>query len=286
MKLKANFVGDWVEILKDILSKQWNYDISRVNDDEVPLVYFNVEKRRIEPVKRSVKLADTFVCPTDLKSGWETLKTEIENGQDINSHLSKNIDDPFYKDSMLLDWGVHHFHLIEKPRVNKILFALVTKNCFYAIDIYTHRDWAKDSIVETIHRNWPEVIARYKIEGINLTNSVPEEGRLVLRSKNANVFTKVSDGTVYAPLGGGSTGSGDNIISRIRTDQQKSFLEKLQNHLDSLLPNLRSELEKHGYNGENEIEAKLIIAEDNYIALFPAYKFTVKFQFGGANPTL
>jgi hypothetical protein len=263
--------------LKDILSNHWNYDISGVNDDEIPLVYFNVEKRRIEPMKRTVKLADTFVCPKDLKSGWEKLKIEIKNGQDINPRLSKKIDDPFYKDPMLLDWGVHHFHLIENPRSNRILFALVTKDCFYAIGIYTHKDWAKNDVVENIHRNWPDAIAKYKIEGVDLTNNVPEEGRLVLRSKNANVFTKVSDGTVYAPLGGGSTGSGDNILSRIRTDQQKSFLEKLQNHLDSLLPELQDELKKHGYNGEHEIEAKLIITEENYIALFPVYKFIVKF---------
>lgn len=278
MKLKANFIGDWIEMLKDMLSNHWGYDISGISDEDIPLTYFNVEHRRIEPVKREVKLSDIFVCPLDLKNGWETLKGNIEDGQDITPYLSKKIDDPLFKDSMLLDWGVHHFHLVENPRNDNILFALVTKDCFYAINVYTHNDWAKDDIVETIHRNWPEAIERYRIDAIDTTNNVTGKERSILRNGDINTFVKVSDGTIYAPIGGGFTLSGSSAQATMRMIEQKSFLKKLQSHLDShfQLSDSQAELKKQGYNGEPEIEAKLIITEDRYIALFPAYKLAVR----------
>jgi hypothetical protein len=278
MKLKANFVGDWIESLKGILVNHLGYDISGISDEVIPLTYFNVGQRRIAPEKREVKVADTFICPENLKSRWKVLRSKIENGQDINSYLSKQIKKVNYIDSMLLDWGIHHFHLVENPRSNDILFAFVAQEYFYAIGIYTHKDWAKYDIVETVHRNWPEAISSYKIKGIDVRNNVPEEGRLVLRSKNVNALTKVSDGTVYDSFGGGSTGSGHNRYSVIWMDRQESFLENLQNCFESHLPDLRNDLVGKGYKCEPEIEAKLIITENGYKAYFPFYKLTVNIK--------
>ena len=279
MKLKANFVGDWIEMLKEILSDQGGYDISGVDDKEIPFLYFNAAQRRIEQRKRTVELSDVFQCPQELVAGWQNLKAKVESGRDITPNLSKKVANLYEKDPLLNDWGVHHFHLVENPnRNNKILFALVTKDRFYAINVHTHEDWAKDVVVETIHRNWPEVIAPFKIKVADLAQNISERNRKVLRKKNINACVKVSDGTIYLPIGGGVSGAGFNSSFVIQIDRQKAFLENLQKGLYSQLNNIREDLIKRGYKGEPEVEAKLIITENEYKAFFPVYKLTVKFK--------
>ena len=282
MKLKADFVADWIELLKEILTVQWGYDISGVSNEDLPLVYFNAEQRRIEPKRRVVNLADRFKCPRDLVAGWQKLRVKIENGQDVSQHLSKLINRLYAKDSLLNDWGVHHFHLGENlegdfiERTGPLLFALVTEYSFYAVNIYQHGEWAQDDVIESIHRNWPDVIARFKINAVNLAENVSERDRLTLRNKNANVLVKVADGTIYAPIGGVVVGSGFNIQSVMQMDRQKDFLNKLQEQLESRLTSIRDELIKLGYNNEPEVEAKLVISDKDYTVVFTKYGLAVK----------
>lgn len=281
MRLKSNFVGDWISILKDILENHWGYDTTGVSEDHLPYVYFNAEKRRPDQRPRKVVLSDTFMCPENLKAGWDRLKGLIETGQDITPNLSALVKQLHNKDSMLNDWGVHHFHLGKNikgefvERTGPLLFALITKENFYAIGVYQHGAWADAEIVEIIHRNWPDEVAQYQIKGIILAAEVTEQQRLTLRAKNTNSLITVSDGTVYAPLGGGVVGAGDNIQSIIRADRQKTTLEYLEKYLESQLINIRDKLVERGYSGELEVEAKLEITGNEYIAIFPKYNIAV-----------
>ncbi|MCY9865474.1 hypothetical protein OTK49_23400 [Vibrio coralliirubri] len=277
MKLKSNFFGDWINIQKDILTNHWGYDVSSVPDKEIPFVYFNAEQRRPELKVRQVVLADTFSCPTNLESGWKRLKGLIESGRDLTPNLSKLVNKLNNKDSMLNDWGVHHFHLGEKmkgnfiERTGPLLFALLVEDKFYAIGIFNHDSWADQDIVEIIHRNWPSIVEQYQIKGVISSTPLTEQERLTLRKKNANSNVTVQDGTVYAPIGGGMVSSGFNLQAVMTKDRQKMFLRKLEKHLDSQLESLREVFEKQGYNGELELEALLDITEDKYTALFPKY---------------
>lgn len=281
MQLKSNFVGDWITILKDILENHWGYDIAGVTEDHLPYVYFNAEKRRPDQRPRKTILSDTFKCPESLKTGWDRLQGLIEKGQDITPNLSKLVKQLHNKDSMLNDWGVHHFHLGNNikgefiERTCPLLFALITKETFYAIGVYQHGTWADAEIVETIHRNWPSEVAQYQIKGIVSATEITEQQRLTLRAKNANSFITVNDGTVYAPIGGGVVGAGYNIQSIIKTDRQKLTLRTLEKHLESQLINIRVKLVEHGYSGEPEVEAKLEITDNGYFAIFPKFNIAV-----------
>lgn len=281
MKLKSDFVNDWISILKDILENHWGYDINGVTDEELPFVYFNAEKRRPDSRPRTVILSDTFSCPANLQPGWARLKGLIETGQDITPNLSKLVKQLHNKDSMLNDWGVHHFHLGDNikgefiERTGPLLFALITKDNFYAINVYQHGAWADAEIVETIHRNWPSAVSQYQIQGVISATEITEQERLTLRAKNTNSFIAVNDGTGYAPIGGGVVGAGYNIQSIIRTDRQKSTLRALEKHLESQLINIKEKLVKHGYLGEPEIEAKLEITEHEYLAILPKFNIAV-----------
>jgi hypothetical protein len=283
MKLNADFFGDWINFQKDILMNKWGYDVSSIPDDQIPLFYFNAEQRRPEPKIRQLVLADTFYCPKNLESGWKRLKHIIESGQDLTPNLSKLINNLENKDSMLNDWGVHHFHLGQTmtgsfiKRTGPLLFALLADDKFYAIGIFEHGSWAEQDIVEIIHHNWSGVVAQYQIKDSALSTSLTEKERLTLRKRNCNSFVTVKDGTTYAMIGGGIVSSGFNIQAVVLNHHNKKYLRDLEKHLESELENLREDFEKQGYNGEPELEALLVITESEYSAIFPKYGVSVKF---------
>lgn len=279
MKLKANFIKDWHDFLKHILVNHWGFDISNIDEKDLPLTYLNAETRRIDQRKRKIEISNVFHCPPELASGWSKIQAEITNGSDITPHLSKLVDRIDSKDSMLNDWGIYHFHLGTEldgefiKRTGPLLFAFVTNDCLYGINIYQHGEWTNSDIIEIIHRNWPSIIKHHVINDAQLAYSVTDQERKALRGKNANSFVQVSDGTLYAPIGGGMVSSGHNLQSVIKVDKQHKFLEGLQSSLESQLINIRPDLEKQGYNGEHELIAKLEITETEYRAVFPEYSF-------------
>jgi len=277
MKLNADFFCDWLNIIKDILEDDWGYDVSNTSLEELPFVYFNAAKRRPIQTARVIEVSDVFQCPTSLLGGWERLKNLIQSGGDLTPNLSKLVNRLNNKDSMLNDWGVHHFHLGEDiegdfiERTGPLLFALLTNDQFFAINIFPHGAWADKEVIEIIHRNWPEVVTKYRIQGVEAVTITTESERLTLRGRNVNSVVQVSDGTVYSPIGGGLTLSGHGIKSVLNTDRQRQLLEGLEQHLESKLIDLKGVFSEYGYMGEQSIEAYLEITDYEYAAVFPKY---------------
>lgn len=280
MELKADFFADWVAILKDILSNQWGYNLSAVPDEDIPIVYFDIFRRRAEQKPRQLMIADTFVCPPALNEGWLQLKTKISAGEDLTANLSKLINKPTNKDAMLNDWGVHHFHLGTElegkfiERTGPLLYALLMDDCFYAIGIFDHGGWVNQDVVEIMHRNWPSILERYKVLGVHsddLSFKPTEDDRFVMRKKQVNSFTTVSDGTTYMPIGSGSSGAGYSLDASFKRNAQFRLLNKIQKHFADNLEDFRAEFERHGYTNEPEIKATLHIEGEQYSVFFPEY---------------
>ena len=181
MKLKANFVNDWHDILRDVMVQHWGYDVSNIDEQDIPIVYYNAMQRRIACQPRQVVTSDIFQCPDQHSQGWSNLKASILKGEDVTPYLSKSIENITYPDSMLNDWGVYHFHLGEESdgrfitRTGPLLFALVKADILYAINVYHHEQWTDSNIVETIHRNWPSLVGRYIVKGIQPTQNITNE---------------------------------------------------------------------------------------------------------------
>lgn len=283
MKLKADFFSDWIKILREVLINQWRYDVSSVPDEEIPFIYLNAKKKQPEKKVRKLVLADTFFCPPEVSIGWEKLKRRIESGEDLTRNLSKKIFKYDYKDSMLNDWDVHHFHLNEKMNgefdhgTRLLVFALLVDDIFYAIGVFDHDSWANKDIVEVMHRNWPSALAEYKLLGITL-EKVSEQERLTLRRKYGNSTLTVNDGTVYGPPGGGVNSAGFNALACTHIEKKKNELKNLEKGLNSQLESLRNTLEKNGYRDESEIEAFLEIRDQQYAARLPKYGILVKLE--------
>ncbi|BBN52695.1 hypothetical protein TRE132_08200 [Pseudomonas chlororaphis subsp. aurantiaca] len=283
MKLIMDFKADWHETLKEIMKKEWGLDTKTITEN-VPIHYFNAAQRRIPATPRKILVSDTFQCPAEHLYGWEQIQQKVIEGKDLNPYLSKLIGKVKKTDLLLSDWGVHHLHLGTElegqyiGRTGPLLFARVTEDSFYAIDVYTHDDFADAEIVEVVHRNWPESIEHWVLQGMQSTERLTSDQRKTLRKKRCNSFVQVKDGTTYAPIGGGYVFSGHSIFAITEMDKEHDFLECLERLIPELIPKLLPELEKRGYSEDVDIRVSLVLTDLAYFAHFTEYGIATELQ--------
>jgi hypothetical protein len=276
--LLADFKSDLLVIAREYLEKQWG--LGHIDDDRVLALFFDSLRRRPAVRKRKVWEADDFHCPPELTPGWELLRTKVVNGKDIGPHQGCDHASLRNLDGLLNEWGVHHLHLGTKPyfkdnryidRTPPLLFALITNDDFYAINIYEHGGWESMSVIESLHRNWPQVISQSRIKGIQ-GEALTEKERKMLRNSNIQTASTVSDGTVYMAIGGGVASSGVSVDAVRRADSAWEEMERLQVFVQDRLGGFVDHLRPRGYTNGQNIRARLIgITQEGYQILFPDY---------------
>ena len=136
--------------------------------------------------------------------------------ESVNAHLNgatkKN-----KLDGLLFDWGIQHLHLGEKlvapgyvERTGNVLFAIFKPNDVYFVDIRDHEGWSDKALLDTVNRNWPELLSCYKIDGkseYNPTNTDITQ----LRKKGVNAMIELADGNSYISMCGGITTAGTSM---------------------------------------------------------------------------
>ncbi len=285
-RLKATFEADWIAQLRSHLVNVQGWlaaEVANLDDRDVRFRYFDAQRRRIAPAPRIIKIADDFVCPEEHETGWKALQEKVRNGEDINLHLSKRHASLLNPDGLLAEWGVHHFHLGVVPdqkhptyvgRTGPLLYALVNDQSFCAINVYTHQSFENSGILESIHRNWPMMITRYRAKGVT-GGEWNRAQRRALRNKNANVLVATADGTVYMSISGGVMASGVNAeavrLADYCQDKIREIQANFERQLDDLLPTLR----QHGFGGEEEVIAELKLSEAGLQVFFPKYRVLV-----------
>lgn len=160
-------------------------------------------------------------------------------GLDLRPHQSKALLRANYDDAMLNDWRIHHFHLGIRPdandsafveRTGPVLFAYVTENELYAIDVMKHDDWARQRLLEITHRNWPQLIQHYRTpSGVRLAMVPTDQDIKNLRRGHDQSATQI-DGIAYYPLGGGYVTSGESLQVVLEHQKVLRTLQWLQNH--------------------------------------------------------
>ena len=177
-----------------------------------------------------------YVCPPALKAGFDALVRKVEQGDDLRPHLSTLIRKPDLNDPLLNDWGVHHFHLgttLEPSgfvqRTGPLLFALVRPDDFHIIGVFEHGEWTRDDIVEVLHSNWPQVLARWRAGGVKRAGDPWNANRRkAFRKAGLYLPTETRDGTVYVLLGGGYVSSGASLEALRRSDRTRTAIRVLQ----------------------------------------------------------
>jgi hypothetical protein len=268
-----DFVRDWREHLKTEL-KASGYPSQGVSDSDIPLCYFNLLRRMVNPVPRTILKSREFTCPAPLLAGLALVESKIVRGENLQPHLSRKLLKPFFNDGMLNDWGIHHLHLgdVVEPdgfakRSEPVLFVRFDESTAYLIDTRKHGAWTEQECLRILHRNWPASIQQYKREGLT-GEQLSDDTLKVVRSKNLNVALDV-DGVAYMGMGGGVVASGAAISVRVQIDRHIIRLQGLQDWCRSNRDVLALEAEKAGRTLPPEFSLKLTIVNGDAIVTEP-----------------
>lgn len=242
--VKADFQSDWIAILRRRLTA-WGYTVeSSLSQEAVSFRFFNVWRRLVFPIPRTVLVSMEFTCPPELQSGLDAVMQKIEQGIDIKPHLSVNIVQPDYHDALLNDWGIHHLHLGTEinaagfvERTGPVLFVRFDTTNAYLIDVMGHGSWTRQNLVRIIHRNWPESISRYRMSStLALAQSLSDDDFRRLRRGHVQSFVEVEPGVVYALLGGGYSTSGMSFEVVSMSDRYFMRIRQLETQLRQSIP--------------------------------------------------
>jgi len=255
LSLTINFQQDWIEILcQKLVERGYSIDSRQYDSDALCIQYFNVLKRQIDIKPRKILVSKEFSCPKQHQTGIKLIRRKVESGQDLTPNLSKNIKLLDYHDALLNDWGIYHFHLgdlLEKTgfikRTGSVLFARVTDEYFYMLDVLGHDSWSQQRLVEIIHTNWQESVSLFKIlEGYRLSNVSPSDQDIAqFREYSISTFVQVSDGIIYSPIGGGYSRSGFSMDVRVTCNCYSATVRNLEKHVRSNLSNFRNIARQH-----------------------------------------
>lgn len=275
--VEPDIIGDYVGILRDRLIYRIGYPKSTVdnicNHDELILTYFRVLRRFVSSIPRTIRKARDFVCPPEHLDALVQIENKIKIGNSINPYLSRKLIDLDYNDLLLNDWGIQHLHLgktvytkgnhkgfIEGTK--ELLYVYFDEECAYFIKILGHSDFTAQILLQTIHDNWPDVLASNHnphVSGDNLRDIEIKE----LRRKHANYCLALRDGTSYLPIGGGMTGSGDNAYDVVRMHYLHDWAQRQTDHVLGSMPSVVERAKARGMQFSDPVVLRLKILDDD-----------------------
>ena len=183
--------------------------------------YFNTKKRMLFKTPRKVVYSKEFQCPGEYQEALSQFEQSARMGKNLNIYLSDQIKRPEKADDLLNDWNIYHFHLTRRFREDGFakrsdyqIFAWVTNECIYMIQVYPHREahlYCKKELLRIIEANWPELLERSLIkEAVRLTVQLEDEQYEVLRDAHISSFVELGENRVYGLVGGGYMSDGSS----------------------------------------------------------------------------
>lgn len=293
MKCSVDFQSDLVDIIKKQFAVAGvQYDKS-MDIRELTVRYFENLNRRIAPTPRQVLLSDKIhdslgelrrIADNDNREDAAEAWTAtfficwlLSEGENVNGFLTKGIEYATgnrRKDKLLWDFGMHHFHLSMQfeetgfvVRSDYLLFAIVTDDCAYLVDIGPHRDpenyqWVIQDLLEIVNSNWSDIVdsrVLRGVEGTRISNGELHE----LRRKNVNYAPKLGDKTIM-PLGGGMMTDGSSTLCRYYAMEVLQEIRSHQEFFDSQPSEVRLALETNGIRASDEMQFDLVLMDDLY----------------------
>lgn len=276
--MRINLKEDFKNLIVDEAMKL-GHQLSR--HDEFRKVYYdylnlyiripNVQKWNVQT---SSHLASKLLnLSQGIQSGLNYFIQQAQNGADLRPHISKLINQISYSDMMLYDWNIYHFHLGTKieqdgfvTRTNEIVFAMISKNEMYLLDILPHKgSFYEQDLLSIIDNEWPHLLVPYINASIIAVSHPPTNDDVKLaRQSGLQTIVQLPSNKVLFPMGGGYSTSGTSVkiqmqvirvtkhlyeiekfIKEDKADQIKRFLGLPYTHY------LGCEFELLSYNGKN-----------------------------------
>lgn len=207
------------ELSYEVVSKAINTLASKqltalnVKFDSITPAYMqlsNYLSKRIIVKPRRVTESSQFMVADEFYKGYQILKNKINNGDDLNPHLSKKILNPLFSDRFFDDYGCFHFHLgdvIENDgfikRTGPVALAFITNDEVFFLETKMHgtNTWTNKSVLEILHREKPYLIINQKASILkNISPKISTDDEISnLRNKGYSFGVTLDDGTVYFP---------------------------------------------------------------------------------------
>lgn len=250
--IKENFKKNFADIWRDELESV-GFDTSSIEDKDIPFKYFTVVLRTIEKKPRTIYKAANFTCPAELQTGLSILEDKITKGESLFPYQSKSVSNLTSEDCLLYSWSIHHFHLGETiesggfiKRTGPVLFAYVTDDSFYMIDIKQHGAWSDKGLLQTLYDNWPSLLQCWKVDGQPVVNfSSSDIGQL--RKAHVNTIVELNDGTSFVGPGFGMTTAGTPVEATLKYSDImrhiEGFVRDLKNDPTDFLKTIYTEEE-------------------------------------------
>lgn len=263
--MNIDFVRDAKELFKRSLEARGVI----IKHDDDPIISWYIYHERIIPAsQRKVVKAKGFSCPPLFTEKLKRLETEIENGANLNSYLSRSIMDCSKDDLMLYDWGIYHLHISDKLDIKKsdgfmersdlLLYALFDNDKAYFIKTINHKGennmWTQKECLEIINDNWPHLLEPYIMKGVSKEQQyISDDERSALRRNHLNTFITLNNGVVIMPPNMGLVCDG----SPFKAVYDADYLKKQLNAVQSSILNDISYFRKKIKSNEDIYEIKL-----------------------------
>lgn len=263
--MKIDFVRDAKGLFKRCLEARGVI----IKHDDDPIISWYIYLERIIPAsRREVVKAKDFSCPPLFTEKLKRLETEIENGANLNSYLSRSIMNCSKDDLMLYDWGIYHLHISDKldtrksdgfmERSDLLLYALFDDDKAYFIKTINHKGennmWTKKECLDIINDNWPHLLEPYVMKGLSKEQQyISDDERTIIRKNHGNTFITLNNGVVIMPPNMGLVCDGSPFKAVYAAD----YLKKQLNDVQSSIINDISDFRKQIKSNEDIYEIKL-----------------------------
>lgn len=220
MKNIEKYRGDLVKSILDTYNRDGiQYKVKSKDYNTVVESYLNLLNRLIGPQKRTVHISKEIQTKINGKDAESVrlkglvldMQKKMENGIDVNGHLSKTIIRDIHKNDMLLDdWRICHLHLdyrdgdffdMSRPMSSDLLFAVVLSNNVYFLDITNHGvdDFADLDYLKIMKNNFEnELLVKHEdVISINADLNTPNDVKQ-MRNCGVNFFIHEIDGKYYS----------------------------------------------------------------------------------------
>ena len=245
MSLKLDLRGDFYKCVeKEVQSlKADGFKFSSKEKDVSYIAeFYNLIERIPVPRPRKILKAKNFSCPKELQKNLEVLENKIVKGESITNYLSKKIIDAHFSDSMLYDFGITHLHLGKEEnskdeafveRTGKILYCVLKDDDAYFLTIDDHKKWSDIRFIEIMKDNFPELLEKHKIEGLELGREITNEERENLHKHNIISVLQI-DKEMFTPIGGGVTMNGLSLRGMLNAINQLRFFDYLEKEAQAI----------------------------------------------------
>jgi len=237
-ELKNRFHGDIDRIVMNLIDEYGLRFEEEVENLSEPLLrWLDFVTRYIAPHPRKIFASNKFPkkLSVEAEKSLHHLEKLIQSGADLNPYQSKGLilhnDTSANKrqqrtDLLWADWGIHHLHLTTElietgkyfsDRSKWVLFCIVGDDFLGLIDIREHSEseiFSNPDLIKTVAESWPEIMDRYRINGVLATSAVPTATEIATLQKGGVAsFVRIGNQVYMGPGMGVTSASTPTRVS-------------------------------------------------------------------------